>query len=64
MEKFSELMGVRFDAETYGLIQKVASAQGIGGCDFIRMATRRELARLKFISGEEKKALEIVDDEK
>lgn len=54
----TELMGVRFDPNTYELIQKVSGAQGIGACDFVRIAVRRELARLSFLPAEEKKALE------
>ena len=45
----SEMMGVRFDPSTYDLIQKVAAAQGIGGCDFVRWAIKRELADLGVI---------------
>jgi hypothetical protein len=55
----TELIGVRFDQTTYKLIQKVAAAQGIGACDFVRRSVKRELARLSFLPDEEKKALEI-----
>lgn len=55
----TENMGVRFDPHTYELIKKVAAAQGIGGCDFVRVSVKRELARLSFLPDEEKKALEV-----
>jgi uncharacterized protein (DUF1778 family) len=58
----TELVGVRLDTTTYDLIQKVAAAQGIGACDFIRKSVRRELARLSFLPMEEKKALEVMGD--
>lgn len=45
----TELMGVRFDSSTYQLIRKVATAQGIGACDFVRWSVKRELAELGII---------------
>jgi hypothetical protein len=57
--KLTEVVGVRFDEETYNLIVKVSQAQGIDLSDFIRRTTRRELARLSFLPEEEKKALEV-----
>lgn len=53
--KLSELMGVRFDPSTYELIQKVATAQGIGKCDFVRWSVRRELAELGVIPDDERR---------
>lgn len=52
----TEVLGVRFDRPTYELVQLVASAQGIGACDLVRVSVRRELARLSFLSEEEKKS--------
>jgi hypothetical protein len=57
----TELMGIRFDPDTFVLIQKVAVAQGIGACDFVRLSVGRELARLQFLFNEEKKALEVAE---
>ena len=51
----SEMMGIRFDPSTYELIQKVAEAQGIGGCDFVRWAVKRELAELGVIPDDERR---------
>jgi hypothetical protein len=49
----TEMMGIRLDPSTYELVQKVAAAQGIGGCDFVRWAVKRELAELGVISDAE-----------
>jgi hypothetical protein len=57
----TELKGVRFDPNTFVLIQKVLRVQGIGASDFIRISIKRELARLQFLSPEEKKALEVAE---
>ena len=56
----TEVLGVRFDRPTYDLVQRVATAQGIGACDFVRVAVNRELARLSFLPAERQKALEVV----
>ena len=53
------VLGVRFDEETYRLIEQVAEAQGLDKSDFVRRAVRKELARLSFLSKEQKKALEV-----
>ena len=47
------MMGVRFDPSTYDLLQKVAAAQGIGGCNFVRWAVKRALAELGVITDAE-----------
>lgn len=39
------------------LVKKVASARGEDLSDFVRRAVKMELARLSFLSDEEKKAL-------
>ncbi|MEM3550824.1 MAG: hypothetical protein QXV01_07015 [Candidatus Bathyarchaeia archaeon] len=39
------------------LIKKVAKARGEDLSDFVRRAVKRELARLSYLSDEEKKAL-------
>lgn len=57
--KLTEVVGTRFDEKTYELVKKVSEAQGIDACDFIRMAVKRELARLSFLPAEQKKALEV-----
>lgn len=55
----AKLLGVRFDPTTYELVPRVADAQGIGACDFVRVAVRRELARLSFLPVEQKQTLEV-----
>ena len=60
--KLTRVVGTRFNEETYDLVKKVAHAQGIDACDFIRRSVRRELARLSFLPLEEKKALEVTGD--
>ena len=52
-QTLSEMMGVRFNPSTYELVQKVAAAQGIGGCNFVRLAVKRELAELGVITDAE-----------
>jgi hypothetical protein len=53
----TELIGVRFDLGTYQLIQKVAEVQGIGSCDFVRWAVRRELAELGVLPDDERRLI-------
>jgi hypothetical protein len=50
---------VRLDEKTYQLLKKVTEARGESMGVFIRRAILRELARLSFLSEEEKKALEV-----
>jgi len=59
IKKLTELIGVKFDPGTFKLIKEVADLQGVGACDFIRLATRRELARLGYLPDEERKALGV-----
>ena len=56
--------GFRMDKETYELIKKVARSRGIDLADLFRELVKRELARLSFLSEEEKKALGINNDRK
>lgn len=50
---------VRLTQNDKELAVKVAKARGEDLSDFVRWAIKRELARLSFLSAEEKKALEI-----
>ena len=52
-------IGVKFTREDAQLIRKVAVARGENVSDFIRRSTRKELARLSYLSPEDKKALEV-----
>jgi len=49
--------GVRIDQETYALAMAVARSRGMDLADLIRELLRRELARLSYLSPEDKKAL-------
>lgn len=47
----------RMDENEVQLIKKVARARGEDVSDFVRRAVKRELARLSYLSEEERKAL-------
>lgn len=49
----------RMSKEDVELIKRICKARGEDLSDFVRRSVRRELARLSFLSTEEKKALEI-----
>jgi len=49
----------RMRREDVELIKRICEARGEDVSDFVRRAVRRELARLSFLSEEEKKALEV-----
>jgi hypothetical protein len=55
----NKIVGVRFETSDKLLLEKVARARGGNVSDFVRLAVRRELARLSFFTDEEKKALGI-----
>jgi len=46
-------------SEDVELIKKVCKARGEQVSDFVRRSVRKELARLNYLSEEEKKALEV-----
>jgi len=50
---------VRLNPDDKELVVKVAKARGEDLSDFVRRAIKRELARLSFLSEDEKKALEM-----
>jgi hypothetical protein len=54
---FDDMIYVRMEGEKILLIKKIARARGETLSDFVRRALRRELARLGYLSDEEKKAL-------
>lgn len=49
----------RMSSEDIELIKKICSARGEQLSDFVRRSVRKELARLCYLSAEEKKALEV-----
>jgi hypothetical protein len=53
----SNYIVVRFESNIKELVRKVAEARGEDVSDFVRRAVKTELARLSFLSGDEKKAL-------
>lgn len=53
-------IGVKFPDADARLVKEVAVARGQDVSSFIRLAVRKELARLSFLSEQGKKALEIV----
>jgi len=52
-----EVISVRFTKRIRNLIEKVAHARGSDVSSVIRQAVHQELARLSFLTDEEKKAL-------
>lgn len=54
---------VRFEPSIKELARKVAKARGEDLSDLVRRAVKMELARLSFLSEEEKKALGVLESE-
>ena len=52
-------VSVRVEEGLYKLLKNVCQARGEDMADFIRRAVRKELARLRYLSKEEMKALEV-----
>lgn len=52
-------IGIRMSAKEITLLKKVSHARGEDLSDFVRRAVRSELARLSYLSSDEKKALGI-----
>ena len=50
-------LSVRFDEELYNLVKRVAKARGEDVSDFVRRSVKMHLAKLNYLSEEEKKAL-------
>ncbi|RLI11508.1 hypothetical protein DRO35_04905 [Candidatus Bathyarchaeota archaeon] len=59
----SKHVGVRMRPEDVKLLRNICRARGEDLSDFVRRAVRKELARLSFLTIEEKKALGIDVDE-
>ncbi len=53
----NKVVFARMPSEEIELVRKVAKARGEDLSDFVRRAVKMELARLSFLSQEEKKAL-------
>ena len=52
-------VGVMFDEGTYGLMREVAERAGVDISDFVRMAVRKELARLSLLGEEDARILGV-----
>lgn len=52
-------MNVKIEKKDLALVQKISSHRGEDASDFVRIAIRKELARLGFLNQEQMKALEI-----
>jgi uncharacterized protein (DUF1778 family) len=55
----NKIIGVRIPTEDRKLLDKICKARGEDLSDFVRLAIRKELAALSFLSDEDKKALGI-----
>jgi len=55
----TDLVGVRVKPELKKLLEKVCEARGEDVSDFVRRAVLKELARLSFLSEDQKKALGV-----
>lgn len=54
-----KFIGVKFNNKDAELIKSIALARGENVSDFVRLSVRKELARLSYLTKEEKKALGI-----
>ena len=53
----------RIDEDTVALVKNVSDSRGENLSTFVRRAVLRELARLSYLTPEEKKALEVTTKE-
>jgi hypothetical protein len=56
----AEVVHVRFSKRIRDLVKQVAQARGTDESDVIRHAVHEQLARLSFLTDDEKKALGVV----
>jgi len=56
-----EILSVRFSKRIRDLVKQVAQARGTDESDVVRQAVHQELARLSFLTDNEKKALGVID---
>lgn len=54
-----EILSVRFSKRIRDLVKQIAQARGVDESDVIRQAVHQELARLSFLTDNEKKALGV-----
>lgn len=60
MKHANKIISVRFSISDANLLNEVLKNRGQDVSDFVRLSVRKELARLSFLTTEEKKALEII----
>jgi hypothetical protein len=53
------IISVRFPLSDASLLKEVSKNRGQDVSDFVRLSVRKELARLSYLSTDEKKALEV-----
>ena len=59
MKDKNVIISVRFPTSDVFLVKEIAKNRGQDVSDFVRLSVKKELARLSFLSKEEKKALEM-----
>lgn len=59
MSNKSKHIGFRYPPEDLRLLKKICVARGENVSDFVRRATRKELARMNYLGHDEKKALGV-----
>lgn len=52
-------IGIKFDKELHELLKSVCTARGEHMSNFVRRSVRKELARLGYMSDDDRKALEV-----
>ena len=61
-DKLTENLNIRLSKNDLALLAKISRMRGQSSSDFIRLAMRREFARLGFLSEEEKQALGVTNE--
>jgi len=61
-DELTEKINIRLSKNDLALLAKISRMRGQSSSDFIRLAMRRELARLGFLGEEEKQALGVSDE--
>lgn len=59
MQKKHKVVGARFSMSDANLLKQVCIDRGEDMSDFVRRSVRKELARLSYLTKEEKKALGV-----
>ena len=62
MNNTNKIIAARFPIKDANLLKEVAKNRGQDVSNFIRFAVRKELARLSYLTTEERKALEVKEE--